>query len=99
MKLFLLNTMKNKEPSKISLTFLVFFYHFLQLFKVLLKKKKEKTGTVLGRFQPRRPKSRGKRARARARWLFCEKSLGFLANWERARLLFLRVTDRLQKGP
>jgi hypothetical protein len=42
MKLFLLNTMKNKEPKKISLTFLGFFYHFLQLFKVLLKKKKGK---------------------------------------------------------
>jgi hypothetical protein len=34
--------MKNKEPRKLSLTFLGFCYHFLQLFKVLLKKKKEK---------------------------------------------------------
>jgi hypothetical protein len=34
--------MKNREPRKISLTFLGFFYHFLQLFKVLVKKKKEK---------------------------------------------------------
>jgi hypothetical protein len=97
MELFLLNTMKNKEPRKISLTFLGFFYHFLQLFKFLLKKKKEKTGTVLGRFQPRRHKSRGNAPTPG--WLFCEKGLGFLANWERARLLFLRVTDKLQKGP
>jgi hypothetical protein len=29
MKLFLLNTRKNKEPRKISLTFLGFFYTFL----------------------------------------------------------------------
>jgi hypothetical protein len=43
MELFLLNTMKNKEPRKVILTFLEFFYHFLQLFKVLLKKKKRKT--------------------------------------------------------
>jgi hypothetical protein len=34
--------MENKESRKISLTFLGFFYNFLQLFKVLLKKKKEK---------------------------------------------------------
>jgi hypothetical protein len=30
------------------LTFLGFFYNFLQLFKVLLKKKKGKASTVLG---------------------------------------------------
>jgi hypothetical protein len=34
--------MKNKESRKISLTFLGFFYHFLQLFKVLLKRKKKR---------------------------------------------------------
>jgi hypothetical protein len=42
MKLILLNSMENKKPRKIGLTILGIFYHFLQLFKVLLKKKKEK---------------------------------------------------------
>jgi hypothetical protein len=32
MKLFLLNSMENKEPRKIDLTFLPFFYTFLELF-------------------------------------------------------------------
>jgi hypothetical protein len=40
-----------------------------------------------------------KRARARPRWLLCEKDLGFLANWRQVLLLFHRVADRLQKGP
>jgi hypothetical protein len=31
-KLFLLNTMENKESRKIGLTFLPFFYNFLELF-------------------------------------------------------------------
>jgi hypothetical protein len=34
-KLFLLNTMENKEPRKIGLTFLPFFYNFLQISQVL----------------------------------------------------------------
>jgi hypothetical protein len=34
--------MENKKPMKIGLIFLGFSYHFLQFFKVLLKKKKEK---------------------------------------------------------
>jgi hypothetical protein len=33
-KLFLLNTMENKESRKIGLTFLPFFYNFLQISKV-----------------------------------------------------------------
>jgi hypothetical protein len=40
-KLFLLNTMENKESRKIGLTFLGFFYHFLE-FTWLWKKKKKK---------------------------------------------------------
>jgi hypothetical protein len=32
-KLFLLNTMENKESRKIGLTFLGFFYNFLQISK------------------------------------------------------------------
>ena len=39
-KLFLLNTMKNKESNKIDLTFLTFFYNFLHISKVGQKKKK-----------------------------------------------------------
>jgi hypothetical protein len=34
-KLFLLNTMENKEPRKIGLTFLPFLYIFLQISLVL----------------------------------------------------------------
>jgi hypothetical protein len=41
-KLFLLNTMENKESRKIGLTFLGFFYHFLPISKVGQKKKREK---------------------------------------------------------
>jgi hypothetical protein len=40
-KLFLLNTMENKEARKIGLTFLSFLYNFLQISKVLQKKKRE----------------------------------------------------------
>jgi hypothetical protein len=42
--------MKNKEPMKIGLTFLGFFHNFLQLFKVLLKRKRKSfnsTGPIL----------------------------------------------------
>ena len=45
MKLFLLNTMKNKEPRKISLTFLGIFYHFLQLFKFYWKRKRKNSNS------------------------------------------------------
>ena len=41
MKLFLLNTIENPEPSKIGLAFLAFFYNFLEILKVQKKKKKE----------------------------------------------------------
>jgi hypothetical protein len=40
-KLFLLNTMENKKSRKIGLTFLPFFYNFLQISNVSLKKKKK----------------------------------------------------------
>jgi hypothetical protein len=42
LKLFLLNTMENKESRKISLTFLGFFYIFLHISKVPWKKRKER---------------------------------------------------------
>jgi cytochrome c1 len=41
MKLFLLNSMENEESNKIGLTFLGFFYHFLE-FVFLWQKKKKK---------------------------------------------------------
>ena len=43
MKLFLLNSRENNEPRKISFIILGFFYNFLHISKVLLKKKKENT--------------------------------------------------------
>jgi hypothetical protein len=43
MKLILLNTMENKKSRKIGFTILGFFYNFLWISKVPLKKKKEKT--------------------------------------------------------
>ena len=42
MKLFLLNTMKNTKSRKIGFTILGFFYNFLWISKVLLKKKRKK---------------------------------------------------------
>jgi hypothetical protein len=33
------------------------------------------------------------------RWLFCEKALGFLANWRQVLSMFHSVTDDLQKSP
>jgi hypothetical protein len=57
--------MKNKEPRKISLTFLGFFYHFLQLFKFLLKKKNEKLEQCWANSSPDGP-SPGENGPARA---------------------------------
>jgi hypothetical protein len=45
-KLFLLNNMENKEPRKIGLTFLSFFYNFLQISKVLQKKKEKSVNSA-----------------------------------------------------
>jgi hypothetical protein len=95
MKLFLLNTMKNKEPRKISLTFLGFIYNFLQLFKVLLKKKKEKLQQYWADSSPDGPTTQGIGARPRPRWKLRRKALGVFANWERVPSLLLRVTDSL----
>jgi hypothetical protein len=39
------------------------------------------------------------RPRTRPRWLFCTEDPGFLVNWKRVPLLFLRVADGLQKAP
>jgi hypothetical protein len=99
MKLFLLNSRENKESRKISFTILPFFYNFLHISKVLLKKKREKGWTVLGWFQPSGPVQRGK-APARAPALrVCAEALAFLNNWKRVSLLFNQVADHLQKDP
>jgi hypothetical protein len=42
MKLFLLNSRENKKPRKIGFTILGFFYIFLYISKVILKKKRRK---------------------------------------------------------
>jgi hypothetical protein len=42
MKLFLLNSRETMEPRKISFTILAFFYIFLHISKVLLKKKRKR---------------------------------------------------------
>jgi hypothetical protein len=42
MKLVLLNSMENKKSRKIGLTFLSFFYNFLQFPKASVKKKTKK---------------------------------------------------------
>jgi hypothetical protein len=67
MKLFLLNSRENKKSRKIGFTILGFFYNFPGISKVILKKKKKNTSTVLGSNWLRRPNLAQKRARARAR--------------------------------
>jgi hypothetical protein len=42
MKLFLVNSRENKKPRKIGFTILGFFYYFLHISKVSLKKKMKK---------------------------------------------------------
>ena len=45
------------------------------------------------------PSPEGKGAPAPVRWQFCEKGLGFLANWRHVLSLFRGDTDDLQKSP
>jgi hypothetical protein len=62
------------------LTFLGFFYNFLQISKVSLKKKREKLKQCWAEFKPSGPSPGGKRARPRPCWQLCEKALGVLDN-------------------
>ena len=55
MKLFLLISTENKKSMKIGLTFLLFFYNFLQFPKASLKKKKEKIKLYWAGFSPGGP--------------------------------------------
>jgi hypothetical protein len=82
MKLFLLNSRENNKPRKIGFTILGIFYHFLEFFKVLLQKKKEKQKQCWADSSPGGPTPEGKRARARARWRLCKNTLGVLTNWD-----------------
>ena len=56
MNLFLLNSRENKESRKISFTILPFFYSFLHISKVLLKKKKENTQQYWADSGPNQPR-------------------------------------------
>jgi hypothetical protein len=66
MKLFLLNTIENKKSRKIGFTILGFFYNFLWISKVLLKKKRKKMEQDWASSSPVGPTQREKRARPRA---------------------------------
>jgi hypothetical protein len=77
MKLFLLNSRENKKPRKIGFTILGFFYHFLEFFKVLLKKKKEKQKQCWADSSPGDSTPEGKRARARALAVLRKSPWGF----------------------
>jgi hypothetical protein len=65
MKLFFLNSRENKKPRKIGFTILPFFYIFLHISKVLLKKKKENTQQYWAESSPAGPDP-GRSAPARA---------------------------------
>jgi hypothetical protein len=100
MKLFLVNTMKNKKSRKIGLIFLGFFYNFLEYIWLWKKNKKEKLVTVLGRFWPRSAQQRVKaRLRPRAHWLLCRKALNLLDNWKRGHGTIWLSRWPLQKDP
>jgi hypothetical protein len=53
--------MKNKKSSKIGLTFLGFFYNFLRISKVLLKRKKKRFQQYWADSSPDGPATQGKR--------------------------------------
>jgi hypothetical protein len=70
--------MENKESRKISLTFLGFFYTFLRILKVLLKRKKERLQQYWANSSPDGPTTQG--IEARPRWRLYRKALSSLAN-------------------
>jgi hypothetical protein len=88
MELFLLNTMKNKESRKIGLTFLGFFYNFLEFIWLWKKKKKKNLQQFWAEFKLGGPTAHETGARPRPRWRLRRKALRVLANWRWVRLLF-----------
>ena len=59
--------MENNKPREISFTILVFFYIFLHIYKVFLKKKKKRDKQDWADSEPRRPRQERKApARGRA---------------------------------
>jgi hypothetical protein len=76
MKLFLLNSRENNEPRKLSFIILGFFYNFLHISKVLLKKKKKKIPNSIGLklAQVAQPRAEA-RSRTRLRWPSCKRAL------------------------
>jgi hypothetical protein len=89
--------MKNKESTKIGWTFLGFFYYFLQISKVLLKKKRANPEQYWAESSPGWPTA-SRSARACAA-VFADKALSFWITASGHYALFTRVTNRLQKGP
>ena len=55
--------MENNKPRKISFTILAFFYIFLHISKVFLKKKRKRVKQNWAGFSPDGPDPEGKRAR------------------------------------
>ena len=91
--------MENNKPRKISFTILAFFYIFLHIYKVFLKKKKKRDKQNWADSGPDGPSLRENGTRQRPRGRFCAEALGVLTKPEQGRLLFSQVTDKSQKNP
>ena len=68
--------MENNKPRKISFTTLSFFYNFLQISKVFLKKKKKRGKQNWADSGPDGPNLRENGAHPRPRWHLYRKVLG-----------------------
>ena len=95
----MLNTIENNKPRKISFTILAFFYIFLHISKVFLKKKKKRDKQDWADSGPDGPSPRENGTRPRPRGRFCAEALGVLTKPEQGRSLFSQVTDKSQKDP
>ena len=94
--------MKNKESRKIGLTFLGFFYHFLELFMPSQKKEKEKVMNSVGPnpAQPAQFKQKsGTRPCARPRWQYFTEAPDDLTNTLRTPATIYCLTDIIHKDP
>jgi hypothetical protein len=70
--------MENNKPRKISFTILAFFYIFLHISKVFLKKKKKRIKQNWAGFSPAAQSREERRPRAPAPWRLCRRDLEFL---------------------